>query len=349
MNTSVPRSPRLWIVIPCFNEGSTAGNCILQTSPAFLEELTALINSEEIDAHSKICYVDDGSTDNTWSLIQSLSKDNPCIEGIQLSRNRGHQHALLAGLMEAKNQCDVAVSMDCDGQDDIHAVEKMIAAYKAGNDVVYGVRSSRETDTAFKRVTAEAFYKLLNALGAEVVFNHADYRLLSARALEGLAQFKEVNLFLRGMVPLVGYPSAIVEYSRTERAAGKSHYSLKKMLSLGANGITSLSTKPIRFVSALGILVSLFGLVGVIWAIASAVTGQAVAGWASTICVVSLIGGVQTLCIGIIGEYIGKIYLEVKERPRYLIAERTWAEQTTCSAERNGHPSPLNAQENFPA
>lgn len=243
--------------------------------------------------------------------------------GISLSHNQGHQNALLAGLMEARGQCDVTISIDCDGQDDIHAIKDMIDAYKAGFDVVYGVRSQRKTDTAFKRVTAEGFYRVLEKLGADVIFNHADYRLMSTRALDGLSQFPESNLYLRGIVPLVGYPAAKIEYERKEREAGKTHYSLRKMISLALNGITSLSIRPLRIITAIGIAFSILSLVAIIWALSSAALGQVVAGWTSTMCAVGLIGGLQLLCLGVIGEYIGKIYLEVKKRPRFIVAERT--------------------------
>ena len=315
--------PTVWFVIPCYNEGAEGGYCLRETAPAFIEEMSKLIHACKGSTNSRICYVDDGSADDTWDVIKELAESNPLICGIRLSRNRGHQNALLAGLMEAKDKCDLAISMDCDGQDDPKAVEQMVDAFLGGYDVAYGVRSSRETDTAFKRITAEAFYKLLNAMGADVVFNHADYRMLSARALDGLAQFGEVNLFLRGMVPLIGYPSTSVEYERAERSAGESHYPLRKMIALAIDGITSLSVKPIRIISGLGIAFSILGLAGVCWALGTVVLGHAIAGWASTICIISLIGGIQLLCLGVIGEYIGKIYLEVKDRPRYLVSETT--------------------------
>lgn len=329
MGNSQTKQPILWIIVPCFNEGTTSrggatDSALLQTAPVFLKKLESLITNSKINEQSCICYVNDGSTDNTWELIEQLSKQNPHYRGVSLSRNRGHQNALLAGLMEAKDNCDITISIDCDGQDDINAMDAMIDAYTQDYDVVYGVRSKRETDTAFKRMTAEGFYKILNSMGAEVVFNHADYRLMSSAALEGLAEFPEVNLYLRGMVPLVGFNSTTVEYERFERVAGESHYPLGKMISLAVNGITSLSIKPIRFISIAGIIFSLVGFAGVIWAIVTALMGSSTVGWASTICVVCLIGGIQLLCLGVIGEYIGKIYLESKRRPRFIVEKRTW-------------------------
>ncbi len=316
------RAPVVWFVVPCYNEEAV----LPQTAPLFLRQVDRLVGEGRADASSRILFVDDGSSDGTWAAIEALSASDPRFVGLSLSRNRGHQNALLAGLMEAKEHCDAAISADCDGQDDITVSRDMIDAFLDGNDVVYGVRSKRDTDTAFKRTSAEKFYTLMNALGAEVVFNHADYRLMSRRALEGLSQFSEVNLFLRGLVPLVGFPSTTVEYERAERMAGESHYPLSKMLHLAVDGITSLSIKPIRIIAGLGIVFSLVGLIGVVWAIVAFALGSTVAGWASMLCVVSLIGGLQLLSLGVIGEYIGKIYLEVKRRPRYLVKERTWDE-----------------------
>ena len=317
------KTPRLYIVIPCYNEEAV----LPITAPLFRDKLLSLSSQGKISPDSRVLFVNDGSKDNTWNLICKLSKEDEHYEGICLSRNRGHQNALLAGLMEAKDKCDITISIDCDGQDDIDAMDKMVAAYLDGCDVVYGVRSSRETDSFFKRTTAQGFYKLLEKMGAEVVYNHADYRLLSARVLRELANFKEVNLFLRGMVPLVGFKSTCVEYARAERLAGKSKYPIKKMLSLAADGITSLSVKPLRLITSFGVFVALLSFVGVIWAIVSALCGETVAGWASTTCIVCFVGGVQLICLGIIGEYIGKIYLETKGRPRYIISERTYDEK----------------------
>lgn len=317
------QKPVLYIVIPCYNEQEV----LPITAPMFLKKLTQLCDDGLIADDSRIMFVNDGSSDGTWELIRALSEENEHYIGISQSRNRGHQNALLAGLMEARDRCDISISIDCDGQDDIDAMDKMVAEYLDGCDVVYGVRSSRETDSFFKRTTAQGFYKLLEKMGAEVVYNHADYRLLSARVLRELANFKEVNLFLRGMVPLVGFKSTCVEYSRAERLAGESKYPLKKMLSLAADGITSLSVKPLRLITSFGVFVAALSFIGVIWAIVSALCGETVAGWASTTCIVCFVSGVQLMCLGIIGEYIGKIYLETKGRPRYIISERTYDEK----------------------
>ena len=315
--------PILWIVIPCYNEEQV----LPITAPLFLKKINDLAAAGLVSEKSRVLFVNDGSRDATWSLIQKFASEDEHFIGISQSRNRGHQNAVLAGLMEAlhSGSCDITISIDCDGQDDINAMDAMIDEYLAGMDVVYGVRSKRETDTWFKRTTAEGFYKVMKALGADVVFNHADYRLLSKRALEGLAEFREVNLFLRGLVPLVGYRCSSVYYERAERIAGESHYPLKKMLAFAFDGITSLSNKPIRLITGAGIAVSLISFIGVIWAIVQAVLGSAVAGWASTICIVCFMGGVQLVCLGVIGEYVGKIYMETKARPRYIISERTWA------------------------
>ncbi|MFR1347231.1 MAG: glycosyltransferase family 2 protein [[Clostridium] scindens] len=285
------------------------------------------MNLEKISTNSKILFIDDGSKDETWNLINEMAHQNKYYIGIRQSRNRGHQNAVLAGLMEAKENFDITISIDCDGQDDIDAMDKMVDAYLDGCEVVYGVRSSRITDTFFKRYTAESFYRLLNALGAEIVFNHADYRLISSKVLHEFANFKEVNIFLRGMVPLVGFKSTSVYYDRKERVAGKSNYSLKKMISLAFDGITSLSVKPIRIITSLGIFVSFLSFLMIIWIIVSFFIGNTVQGWASTCALVSFIGGIQLVCTGVIGEYIGKIYLETKARPRYIISERTYDEE----------------------
>lgn len=313
--------PILYIVIPCYNEQEV----LPITAPMFLQKINDLAAAGKISPDSRVLFVNDGSKDRTWEIINELAASDAHYVGICQSRNRGHQNAVLAGLMEAKSRCDITISIDCDGQDDINAMDGMVDAYRDGCDVVYGVRSKRETDTFFKRFTAESFYKLLNAMGAEVVFNHADYRLMSARVLEEFAKFKEVNLFLRGMVPLVGFKSEVVTYERHERLAGESHYPLSKMLALAFDGITSLSNKPIRLITGSGIFVSLISFIGVIWAIVCAAMGSSVAGWASIVCIVCFMSGVQLVCLGVIGEYIGKIYMETKARPRYIISERTWA------------------------
>ena len=313
-------APTLFIVIPCYNEEEV----LPITAPMFLNKLLSLVHEGKIADASRIMFVNDGSRDRTWEIISELSRSDEHYIGISQSRNRGHQNAVLAGLMEARGKCDITISVDCDGQDDINAMDKMVDAYADGCDVVYGVRSSRETDTFFKRFTAQGFYKFLSLMGAEVVYNHADYRLISARALDALSEFHEVNLFLRGMVPLVGFKSTSVEYSRSERIAGESKYPLKKMIALAVDGITSLSVKPLRMIMSFGLTVALISFIGVIWAIVAAICGDTVAGWASTTCIVCFVGGVQLICMGIIGEYVGKIYMETKARPRYIISAKTW-------------------------
>lgn len=310
----------LYIIIPCYNEEQV----LPVTAPMFLDKLSELISLNKISDNSRIMFINDGSRDSTWDIIKKLSREDVHFIGISQSRNRGHQNAVLAGLMEAKDLCDITISIDCDGQDDINAMNEMVDQYLSGYEIVYGVRSKRTTDTFFKRFTAESFYKLLNHMGVEVVFNHADYRLISSRVLQEFANFKEVNLFLRGMVPLVGFPSTQVFYERHERLAGESHYPLSKMLALAFDGITSLSIKPIRLIIGFGGFVAFFSFLGILWAIVNAMLGNTVSGWASTVCIICFIGGIQLLSLGIIGEYIGKIYLEVKERPRYIISERTY-------------------------
>ena len=314
------RISKLYIIIPCYNEEQV----LPITCSMFLNKLNELISAGKIDPQSRIMFVNDGSKDNTWNIICHLAEQDEHYIGISQSRNRGHQNAVLAGLMEAKDMCDITISIDCDGQDDINAMDAMMEAYLKGNEIVYGVRSKRDTDTFFKRFTAEGFYRLLNWMGAEVVFNHADYRLISSRVLQELAKFKEVNIFLRGMVPLVGFKSTSVYYERHERIAGESHYPLKKMLALAFDGITSLSIKPIRMITGLGVLIAFLSFLGVIWSIVMWCTGHTVSGWASMISIVCFIGGMQLICLGVIGEYIGKIYLETKQRPRYIISERTY-------------------------
>ena len=317
------QTPILYIVIPCYNEEAV----LPVTSGMFLKKLKDLIAAGKVAPHSRVLFVNDGSRDNTWPIIQDLARQDEHFEGVCLSRNRGHQNALLAGLMTAKDRADITISIDCDGQDDINAMDAMVDEYLAGVDVVYGVRSKRETDTWFKRTTAEGFYKVMHALGAETVYNHADYRLMSRRALEGLAQFKEVNLFLRGLVPLVGYRSSSVYYERAERLAGESHYPLKKMLAFAFDGITSLSVKPIRLITGLGFLISFVSVIAIIWVLLTKLFGFTVSGWSSMACAIFFMGGVQLLCLGVIGEYIGKIYNETKARPRFIISETTWDPQ----------------------
>ena len=311
--------PILYIIIPCYNEQEV----LPITAPEFEKKLVKLQDDNLISEESKIMFIDDGSKDDTWKIIKALSENNPRFCGIKQSRNRGHQNAVLAGLMEAKDKCDITISIDCDGQDDINAMDEMVREYHNGCEVVYGVRSSRKTDTIFKRFTAESFYKFLNRMGAEVVYNHADYRLVSSRVLQEFANFKEVNLFLRGMIPLVGFKSTSVYYERHERIAGESHYPLKKMLALAFNGITSLSVKPLRMITGLGMVVSILSFIAVIWALILQLIGHTVTGWTSTICIICFMGGIQLICAGVIGEYVGKIYMEVKARPRYIISDRT--------------------------
>ena len=308
-------NPILYIVIPCYNEEAV----LPLTSGMFLKKIKDLAAAGKISDKSRILFVNDGSKDKTWDIIRSLAEADEHYRGVCLSRNRGHQNALLAGLMTAKDLADVTISIDCDGQDDINAMDAMIDEYLAGMDVVYGVRSKRETDTWFKRTTAEGFYKVMKALGADVVFNHADYRLLSKRALEGLAEFSEVNLFLRGMVPLIGYQTDSVYYDRAERFAGESKYPLKKMLSFAFDGITSFSVKPIKMVWTLGILVCFLSVLAAIYVLVSMLWGTVSAGWASMMISIWFIGGVQLISVGLIGEYIGKIYKETKRRPRFII------------------------------
>ncbi len=311
--------PILYIVVPCFNEEKV----LLETIPIFIKKINDLVYEKKISVKSRILFVNDGSRDKTWQIIQEFSKENINCIGISLSRNMGHQSALLAGLMEAKDKCDITISLDCDGQDDICAVDQMIDKYVLGVEIVYGVRSARKTDSFFKRGTAQCFYKLLATLGVETIYNHADYRLVSSRVLKEFAGFTEVNLFLRGMFPLVGFKSDIVYYERHERIAGKSHYPLSKMVALAWNGITSLSVRPLHLIVTLGLLVAVFSFVAVLWSVIVQLLGKTVAGWASMTSIIAFLGGIQLVSIGVIGEYVGKIYMEVKRRPRYIISERT--------------------------
>ena len=307
----------LYIVVPCYNEEEV----LPETARRLGDKLRGLMAAGKISPKSRVLFVNDGSRDGTWGVISRLHAADPLFSGVDLSRNRGHQNALLAGLMTARDRCDMAVSMDADLQDDVDAVDAMVEKYSEGCDIVYGVRSSRKKDTFFKRVTAEGFYRVMNFLGAETVFNHADYRLMSRRALDGLAEFREVNLFLRGIVPMIGYTVGTVEYERGERFAGESKYPLKKMLSFAMEGITSLSTKPIRYITRLGFLIFLVSLLMLVYSIVRWAHGDTIVGWASLICSVWAIGGLILLSLGVIGEYIGKIYLETKARPRFLIRE----------------------------
>ena len=307
----------LYIVVPCYNEEEV----LPETSRRLRAKLEQLMAAGTISRKSRVLYVNDGSKDRTWELISRLHEACPLFCGVDLTRNRGHQNALLAGLMTAKDRADMVISMDADLQDDVDAVDAMVDKFLEGVDIVYGVRSSRKRDTFFKRTTAEGFYRVMNAMGAETVFNHADYRLMSRRALEGLAQFKEVNLFLRGIVPMIGYRTDTVEYERGERFAGESKYPLKKMLSFAMEGITSLSVKPLRMITGLGFLIFLVSLVMIVYNIVRWAMGATVTGWASLACSIWLIGGLILLSLGVVGEYIGKIYLESKGRPRFLIRQ----------------------------
>lgn len=306
---------KLYLVVPCYNEQEV----LPETARRLTRKLNNLIADGTVSADSRILFVDDGSRDSTWEVIQGLHQDNPLAEGLRLARNRGHQNALLAGLMTAKDRAEVTISMDADLQDDIEAVDQMLDQYTQGCDIVYGVRGSRETDTAFKRGTARLFYRFMGFLGAELVYDHADYRLMSRRALEGLAQFREVNLFLRGIVPMVGYRTATVEYTRGERFAGQSKYPLSRMLNFALDGVTSLSVKPIRFITLAGCLIFLASLLMTAYFVVIHILGRTVQGWTTIVVSVWAIGGLQLLAIGVIGEYLGKIYLETKDRPRYII------------------------------
>ena len=313
------KTPRLFIVIPCYNEEAV----LPITAPLFRDKLLSLSQQGKISPDSRVLFVNDGSKDSTWKLICQLAKEDEHYMGICLSRNRGHQNALLAGLMEAKDKCDITISIDCDGQDDINAMDEMVDEYLSGAEIVYGVRSKRETDTFFKRFTAESFYKLMKWMGADTVFNHADYRLVSSRVLKEFSNFREVNIFLRGMFPLVGFKSTCVYYERHERIAGESHYPLKKMLALAFDGITSLSIRPIRLITGLGVFISLVAFALIVYALVSYFTGNVVSGWASSLIVTCFLGGIQLISLGVIGEYVGKIYMETKARPRFIISERT--------------------------
>lgn len=310
-------NPTVYFVIPCYNEQ--------EVLPETVKRLTAKMDSMRgrglANEKSRILLVDDGSKDKTWGIISQLNQENGYVEGVKLAHNRGHQNALLCGLMTAMPQCDCAISLDADLQDDVDALDKFVEEFLGGCDVVYGVRNKRDTDTWFKRTTAEGFYKVMGLLGVDVVFNHADYRLMSRRALEGLSEYREVNLFLRGIVPLIGYKSGCVYYDRHERFAGESKYPLKKMIALALDGITSFSVRPLKLISNFGILVSVLSVFGLLYALISYFAGWAVSGWTAIVCSIWLLGGLQLLCLGVVGGYVGKIYSEVKDRPRYRIEE----------------------------
>ena len=305
----------LYVVVPCYKEEAV----LPETARRLKEKLTSLIAQEKIAENSRVLFVNDGSKDRTWEIISELHRNDKMFSGVNLSRNRGHQYALLAGLMTARQFADMVVSMDADLQDDINAMDAMIDAYHKGYDIVYGVRSSRKTDTFFKRFTAEGYYHLLQKMGVDIVFNHADYRLMSRRAMDGLSEFKEENVFLRGIVPQIGFPWTTVEYERAERFAGESKYPLKKMLAFAFDGITSFSLKPMRLILLLGAIIFALSLVMLIWALIGWLAGKTVSGWTSLMCSIWMIGGIQLLSLGVIGEYIGKIYAEAKHRPRYII------------------------------
>lgn len=309
---------KLYLAVPCYNEEEV----LFDTTEKLTKKYEQLIADGKITDDSKIVYIDDGSKDRTWEIISGLYKTNKYVNGIKMSRNRGHQNALLGGLMTIKDDCDCVISIDADLQDDINAFDKMLEDFENGSEIVYGVRSKRATDTAFKRMTAQGFYKILSALGAEVVYNHADFRLMSRRALNALAEFKEVNLFLRGLVPLVGYKSSVVEYERSERLAGESKYPLKKMLGLAWDGVTSLSMKPIRMITVLGVIVFCISIIMLIYSFVMWAIGNTVSGWTSMTVSIWAIGGLQILAIGVVGEYIGKIYMETKNRPRFIVEKQ---------------------------
>ncbi len=308
----------LYMVIPCYNEEAV----LRETASRMKEKYVSLIGRGFISPESRIVFVNDGSKDSTWQIIEELHCSEPAFfSGIDLARNSGHQNAVLAGLMTVKDICDMAITMDADLQDDINAIDAMIEKYNEGCQVVYGVRSARKTDTFFKRFTAESFYRFMKAMGADIVYNHADFRLMSRRVLQELDGFREVPLFLRGIVPLIGFKSANVYYERSERFAGESKYPLKKMLAFAVNGITSFSTKPLKLITGIGFLMSLISAAAIIWAFVVKILGHSELGWSSTMCSIWFIGGIQILALGIIGEYIGKIYAEVKQRPRYIVAD----------------------------
>lgn len=313
-------SDRLYIIVPCYNEEEV----LTKTGELFLDKLLQLIKDGKVSNDSRIMYVNDGSKDATWDVISQMAAEDDHVCGISQSRNRGHQNALMAGMMEAVDKADYVITIDCDGQDDIDTMDMMIEEYKNGSDIVYGVRNSRKSDTFSKRFSAQAYYKLMKLMGAEIVYNHADYRLVSAKALEALAQYKEVNLFLRGIFPIVGFKSTCVYYERHERLAGESHYPLGKMIAFAMDGVTSFSVKPIRIITVMGLIVAVISFLAVLWSAIGSLLGNTVQGWASMTCIIAFLGGIQLTAIGVLGEYVGKIYLEVKGRPRYIISDRTW-------------------------
>ncbi len=310
-------APILYLVIPCYNEEQV----LPVTSKLFLDKLMSLIGSDKISDKSRVCFINDGSRDKTWEIVKGLCSGEPHFAGISLAHNKGHQNALICGLMEVSGKCDITISMDCDGQDDINAIDGMVDEYLKGADIVFGVRSDRTTDTWFKRTTAQSYYKFLKFMGVDIIPDHADYRLMSSRALKALAGYKEVNVFLRGIIPQLGFKTAIVYYSRAERMAGSTHYPLKKMLALAIDGITSFSIKPLRMITTLGTIIAFLSFVGIIYVIVGAIIGNTTQGWASMTVLLCFLSGIQMISLGVIGEYIGKIYLETKGRPRYIVDE----------------------------
>ena len=311
-------TPVLYLVIPCYNEEQV----LPITSGKFKAKIDELVDAGKIDDKSRVMFVNDGSKDTTWEILTELSESDPRYCAISLSRNRGHQNALIAGLMEAKKHADITISMDCDGQDDINAITEMVNEYAKGSEIVFGVRNDRSTDSWFKRTTAQSYYKFLRGMGVDIIPDHADYRLMSSRVLDALEGYSEVNLFLRGLIPQLGFKQSVVYYSRAEREAGTTHYPLSKMAALAIDGVTSFSVKPLRLITLFGFLVALLSIVGIIYVLVSVISGYYVDGWASTTCILCFVSGIQMISLGVIGEYIGKIYLETKQRPRYIVSEK---------------------------
>ncbi len=311
-------TPVLYLVIPCYNEEQV----LPLTSGKFKAKLDELEQAGKIDSKSRVMFVNDGSRDKTWEILSSLCDEDERYAAISLSRNRGHQNALIAGLMEAKKHADITISMDCDGQDDINAIAQMVDEYAKGNEIVYGVRNDRSTDSWFKRSSARSYYSFLRGMGVDIIPDHADYRLMSARVLDALEGYGEVNLFLRGIIPQLGFKQSVVYYSRAEREAGKTHYPLSKMMSLAIDGVTSFSVRPLRIITLLGLIVAFLSFIGIIYVLVSVISGYVVDGWASTTCILCFVSGIQMISLGVIGEYIGKIYLETKQRPRYIVSEK---------------------------
>lgn len=307
--------PTVYLVVPCYNEEAV----LPETQRRLTEKLAALIAAGKADARSRILFVDDGSTDGTWALIEGFHKSNPAVSGLKLAHNRGHQNALLAGLMTAREKADCAISLDADLQDDVEALDAFLDKYAQGCEVVYGVRNRRDADTFFKRTSAQGFYRFMKLLGVDIVYNHADYRLMGRRALDALAQYRETNLFLRGIVPEIGFKSGVVLYDRSERFAGESKYPLRKMVHFAVDGITSFSVRPLKVISNFGLVISTASVLGLLYALISHFMGATVAGWTAIVCSIWLLGGIQLLCLGVLGEYMGKIYSEVKARPRYIV------------------------------